>query len=350
VPRSYTLRGPFPPPWSRGVRRLFYLRALKPEECPPLDQGPSERLSLLVSLFALACFPGAMEPGRLLSICAQRDAESDASCALARLLYVERWPAIAGVEGVLMDLRGHSPGPFGTVAAVKLARLHCENGEDDQQQATYELFRLVGTPDECLRMSLSGTAACVMTKTKKKLPADLEDLEVLPIAKQTGCRPRTQAMSLGQRAFWRGRGGRWKEAEEDYQAAYERLKDPKYALGQAEARLHLKRPAEALTLLQSMQGVQMSDRSDAIYRGLLRWIAARDGGASADGQKAEAAALVELYRAFPDGAHVFNDPDPELRRLCCHDGNGASCPFDLLLALKTNASVEALQSSLSAPR
>jgi hypothetical protein len=323
---------------------------LKPEECPSLDQGPIERLSLLVNLFAPACFPRTIDPGRLLSICDQKDAESDASCALARLLYAERWPVIPGVEGVLRDLLGHSTGPIGTVAAVKLARLHCENGEDDQKQATYELFRLVGTPNECLRMSLSGTAACVMTRTNRKLPTDLQDLEVFPIGKQKGCRPRAQAMSLGERAFWRGRGGRWKEAEEDYKAAYERFKDPKYALGQAEARLHQGFPAEALTLLQSMQGVQINDRSDDIYRGLLRWIAARDGGASADGQKAEAAALVELYRTFPSGAHVFNDPDPDLRRLCCREGNGASCPFDLLLALKTNASVEALQQSLSDQR
>jgi eukaryotic-like serine/threonine-protein kinase len=351
MPPIETSRDDFVPSVAAlGVLAAHGVPELSPDECPRLDRGPLHRLSLLVSLLVPSCLPDKLDPRRLAAVCGTPEAAADISCALARVLYLERRPDAPELTRRLEELLGRAPEPVQRVARLKLARSHCEAG--DIERASEELRRLSARSAGCSRLLLAPVAACVVSSASSSgegaqaatVDQAIRDLESLaPDAE--GCPRLTRARAVGERAFWRGRGGRWREAESDYRSAYALYPDPQYALGQAEALLHQKQPADAFKVLQATQGDGSGDPADALVRGLLRWIAAREQGASA---AQEAEALVEQYAAFPAGAPGLDEPDPDLRGLACR--KEAPCPVDVLTGPKTEASVERLRRSLSGDR
>lgn len=312
---------------------------LEPKDCPKLEKGPLDRLSLLVSLFVPACFPDKIDPQRLQAVCSLPGADADPTCQLARLLYAERNPEL---EPLL------EPGPetIGFLARLKLARHRCDAGDVDG--AVRDLMKLSNETAGCRRVALTTIAACVMVSPPKDVSPAVRELEAAPVADRKECPELARARVLGERAFRRGRAGRWAAAAEDYGAAYRLAMEPLYALGQVEALLHQDQPKPALARLDALRNIELNQRSDAFYDGLLRWVAARQ--AAPHDVAAEADALVRRYGKLSDGEVAYPEEDPDLRRLACSDRPDMPCSLDVLTKPKSDAGVEALRLSLSTGR
>jgi hypothetical protein len=243
---------------------------------------------------------------------------------------------------MLSDLRTDGSVALRSMVMLKLARSACEAGS--LAEATEEAIALSTEGGPCTQAAVAEIAACVLASGRAPAEPRLAPLEGRAIADEARCPEATRARILGRRAYYRGRGQRWAEAASDYAEAYRLSHAPIYALSHAEALLQQRKPSAAYERLAALSRTPI-DGADRVYAALLRWIAARDGGAPS--AREEADTLEQDYKALALGKVALDDgQDRELRALACPGPTGADCTFDVLSHPKTDSSIDRLRASL----
>jgi len=307
--------------------------------CPPMPEGDMDRLGLVTLLLVPACATQPIVPERLLATC-RTTPESD-DCALARYLYTDRCPSCPDTHELLNDLAQKGPERFRPLAMLKLARAACTEGDVDT--STNLLLALARRSDACTHAALPEVAACI-TSRSTTIDMRIADIEAAPIDAEGRCPDAFRAAILARRGYYRGRAGRWSLAENDYAEAYRLAHSPLEALSLIEAQLHQGRARQAYERIVGLGAITF-EGTNQFYAALLRWIAARDGGAPPG--RAEANALVGIYENLAVGTNAIDPaPDPDLRAITCPTTNNAECAYDILSSPKTDGSVERLRQSL----
>jgi hypothetical protein len=292
--------------------------------CPAVGPEPLSRVALLALLLVPACEAVKLDPRRYKEACVAAAPDTDETCTLGRYLEAEAYPDAPNARAILTSLRDRGPAPFPDATRLKLARADCKAGR--LAEAGEAVIALSRGASGCLAAQLSEVAACIAWQRRDLDPriAALEGRVILPgVAHE--CPEPLLASALAGRAHWRGRAGRWQDAARDYEAAYALDEDPLYALGEAEALLHLKRTGEARDLLKT----PVAGRDLSVYAALLRWAASRQQDDAIERKNADSA-LLDLCTGLPAGKSVVEgDADDDLRALVC-DAAARPCLYDVL--------------------
>src|SRR5262249_13076562 len=144
--------------------------------CPPMDNAPLDRLTLLTQLFVPSCARQTIAPQRLLEVC-DTPAPNPEDCALARSIYVARCPLCPDARAALTWLKEQAHPRFRPMAAVQLARMDCEAAR--LPEASAALRALAEGPSACVEIEAAGVAACVVSAagSEQRVDAEIRVLE-----------------------------------------------------------------------------------------------------------------------------------------------------------------------------
>lgn len=199
---------------SRTITLLDALaRLAKPEQgfapadvpCPWIGDGPLDRLTLLSQLVVPSCAREKIDPKRLQDVWETPGADADDG-ALARLIYVERFPTASDVRPQLEWLRQNAPARYRAVATLKLARADCDDGL--LVEATAALRALSKESSACFEVALAEVAACILFAAApgEAVDPDVRKMEQTPVAARDECPSELRARVLARRAAYRSRG------------------------------------------------------------------------------------------------------------------------------------------------
>lgn len=207
----------------------------------------------------------------------------------------------------------------------------------DAREALRMLKEIEAVQQSSYAVTASSLAACILAHFPAAAAGQKEALEVT--AKKTeDTTDLFYAATVAQRAGHWAYAKDWKQAQQDYEWSFQRLKDNESLFGIVASRLHRhkdfnahdlrERTAADLKPLKSTQSAQPSTPHE-VRAALMQWVAAKREGNATHLETAEAS-VMDTYDRLPTDAQVYPTRDDTERGLVCPEGAKDCAVCDLL--------------------